>query len=205
MIKAIIVDMGGVYFSNGTELVIDKMSKITKKPKTEIYHMLRGQKSRLFHMGRITPRAFWSWFAKSLGLNKDETARMRNLWYSSYRPMPGMKPLVARLRKKYKTIVFSGNIEERVKFLDRKYGICKDFDYFVWSYDAGSNKDSIAFYEYLAKKLKKLGLAPNECIMIDDQDVFLNLLRPFGFKFVLFKTAKQADSDIKKILANSEN
>ncbi len=200
MIKAIIVDMGGVYFSNGTELVLDKICRITKRPKKEIFRMLRGQKSSLFHTGRITPKEFWGWFAKSLELSKAETARMRNLWYSSYRPTPGMNALVAKLRKKYKMIVFSGNIEERVKFLDRKYGICRNFDDFVWSYDAGSNKDSLDFYKYLVKKLKKLGFAPDECIMLDDQNVFIKLLRPFGFKFVLFKNAKQADSDIKRII-----
>ena len=109
MIKAIIVDMGGVYFSDGTTIAIERICKLAKAPKDEVHSLFRGLDSpgNLFRRGMLTPKKFWAVVAKRLKLNKDQIAQVRDLWYSSYKPMPGMKSLVARLRKRHRMIVFS--------------------------------------------------------------------------------------------------
>ena len=107
-----------------------------------------------------------------------------------------MKELVVKLRKNYKVIAFSGNIRERIEYLNEKYDLYNDFDDFLLSFEVGFAKREIEFYKILLKRIK---CKPEECVFIDDYQEFLDIAKSLGIKTIFWKNTKQLKSDLRKI------
>jgi len=107
-----------------------------------------------------------------------------------------MKELVSELRKNYKVIAFSGNIRERVEYLNEKYNLYEDFDDFVLSFNVGYSKENIGFYKILLEKIK---YKPEECIFVDDWRENLDIAKGLGMKTILFYTPEQLKFDLRKL------
>ena len=199
MIKTIVFDLGGVYFTLGTRIALPELYKRIEAPQEKIREVFTGHNRKegwLFRKGKITKEEFWELAVKKLKINKKQIEKLREIWHSSYKPNTGMENLVQKLRKNYRVIVFSGNIKERVDYLDKKYGLYDDFDDFVFSFDFGLTKRDVKFYKILLKKIKS---KPRECVCIDDSQRVLALEKSFGMKTILFKNAKQVKADLKKL------
>jgi len=203
MIKTIIFDLGGVYFTKGTDIAYKKLIKafpdISPKKISGIIHGGIGEKYRL---GKITKKDFWSQAKKNVGFNFD-VKRFAEIWHSSYKLNKDVEMIVKKLRKHYKMVVLSGNTRERVKFLENKYGFKKYFDIIVLSYNVGANKykGSITnvdskIYEHLFRRLKQKG---EGCVLIDDNKIFLEPAKKLGMKTIHFKNAKQLKKELKKL------
>jgi putative hydrolase of the HAD superfamily len=198
MIKIIIIDLGGVYFKAGTKIALPKICKlvnVSKQRADEIFEGYPKKEGWLYRRGKITKEKFWKAAVRKLKINEKLVPKLQKIWHSSYKPTAGMKKLVAQLRRNYRVIVFSGNIKERIEYLNKKYDFKKDFDDFVFSFDAGFSKTEIGFYKVL---LKRINCEPKECIFIDDLQEFLDTARSFGFKTILFKNSKQLKSNLRK-------
>jgi len=126
-------------------------------------------------------------------------SKLQEIWNSSYKPIKGVKEIVAKLRKNYKVIAFSGTTKERTEYQNKKYGLLKDFDDFVLSFEVGFTKREIEFYKILLKRLGKMKCKPEECILIDDTKMVLGIAKSFGLKTILFKNPKQLKSDLWKL------
>ena len=201
------MDLGGVYFSDGTNIAFEKMNSVIKvqvprERLEQLFHGKQGFLGGLFYRGKIEPEEFWKKVAQELKINLSNTRKLREIWYSSYTPNKRMKELVLKLGKKYKLIIFSGNTKERVKYLDEKYEFKQYFDDFVFSFDVGGTKKESIFYEALIKTLSKLDVQPEEAILIDDKEKALETAKSFGFKTILFKDAGQLEQDINKLGIN---
>ena len=198
MIKTIVVDLGGVYFEAGTRIALQKIYRLLNVPKENVDEIFEGYPRKegfLYRKGKLTKEKFWKAAVKKLKIDKKMVLRLQEIWHSSYKPIKGMKELITRLRKNYRVLVFSGNIKERIKYLNRKYNLKEDFDDFIFSFDFGFNKKEIEFYTIL---LKRIVCRPEECIIIDDVQEFLDTARSFGLKTILFKNPNQLKSDLKK-------
>lgn len=199
MIKTIVIDLGGVYFKNGTKIALPKIYKLVNVPKEkvdEIFCVYPKKEGWLYRRGKITKRKFWNVAIEKLKIGKELVPKLQEIWHSAYKPIKGMKGLVLKLRKNYRVIAFSGNIKERVEYLNEKYGLYNDFDEFVLSFKVGFNKQEREFYKIL---LKKIECKPKECVYIDDYHKFLDIGKSLGMKTILFKNAKQLKSDLRKL------
>jgi HAD superfamily hydrolase (TIGR01509 family) len=127
-------------------------------------------------------------------VGRTQIAKIRKIWYDSYTPTKGMRKLISRLKNKYTLVVFSGNIRERVKYLDKKYGIYNKFDDFVMSYQYGYNKPEKGFYKALIKRIK---CKPEECVLIDDRKESIDIAKSFGMNGLLFKNSEKLIKDLK--------
>ena len=198
MIKIIAVDLGGVYFEAGTKIALKKIYKIinvSKEKVDEIFRSYPKKEGELYHKGKITKQKFWEAVVEKLKIGKEKIPELQEIWHSSYRPIEGMKDLVFKLRGNYKVVAFSGNIKERIEYLNKKYKLNEDFDDFVLSFDAGFDKREKEFYRILLEKTKcKL----EECLFIDDRQDFLNVAKSLNIKTILFKNAQQLKSDLRK-------
>jgi len=146
MIKTIIIDLGGVYFENGTKIALSEIYKLVKVPTEKVDEIFCGYPKKegwLYRRGKITKKKFWNAAIKKLKIDKKLVPKLQEIWNSSYKPMKGIKEVVAKLRENYKVIAFSGNIKERVEYLNKKYGLYKDFDDFVLSFRVGFTKREI--------------------------------------------------------------
>jgi HAD superfamily hydrolase (TIGR01509 family) len=201
MIKIIIMDLGGVYFENGTKIALPKIYKLVKVPKKKIDEIFCGYPHKegwLYRRGKITKKKFWNIAVEKLKIDKKLVPKLKEIWHSSYRPIKGMKELIGKLRKNYRVIAFSGNIRERVEYLNKKNCLFGDFDDLLLSFKVGFTKREIEFYKILLKKLEKMKSKPKECILIDDSKMVLDIAKSFGLKTILFESPKQLKSDLRK-------
>ena len=198
MIKTIVFDLGGVYFTLGTRIALPELYKRIEAPQEKIREVFTGHNKKegwLFRKGKITKEEFWERAKRKLNIDGEKAYKVRELLYSSYKPQKGMKELVETLKENYKVMVFSGNIEDRVEYLDKRYGLYDLFDDLVFSFDFGLTKRDIEFYKIL---LKKIDCHPQECVCVDDSERVLALEKSLGMKTILFKDAKQLKSDLRK-------
>ena len=198
MIKTIITDLGGVYFSPGTYIAINKINRllgISKQKLDEVFETSQRKEGFLYRKGKLAKNEFWKRAAKKLKIRKNLVPKLQKIWHSSYTPTKEMKNLMLKLRKNHKVIVFSDNVRERFDYLEKKYEIRKDFDELVLSFKAGFNKREPGFYKVL---LKKIGCRPEESILIDNNQYVLKTAKRFGIKTILFKNPKQLKADLRK-------
>ena len=199
MIKAVIFDLGGVYFTNGTVIAVNTLENMLDVPKRIIFRFFaseQGKEGYLYRLGKISEMEFWSRAAKDMNISPKDLPKIREIWHSSYRPIDGMRQLVRDVRKRYKVFVFSGSIKERIDYLSKKYGLDKEFDDYIYSFELGLGKLDINTYKAM---MKRLDLKPDEFIFIDDHARFLEIAKKLGIKTILFKNVEQTRRDLIKM------
>ncbi|GAH53433.1 unnamed protein product, partial [marine sediment metagenome] len=140
-IKCIVIDLGGVYFSDGTKLAFSKILNtfnIKQNQVKNVFNLFSNSKKTIgrdIRLGRISIDEFEKEFGEDLDIPEDKRYIIRHLWFSSYIPNYKMEVIVQQLRKKFRVIAFSGNIKERVEYLDERYDFLKYFDDTIFSYD----------------------------------------------------------------------
>lgn len=202
MIKTIVFDLGGVYFKQGTRIALPKIYKFANVPKEKVDEFFKSYPKKegwMYRRGKITKKEFWKAAVKKLEINKNLISELEEIWHSSYKPIKGMRELVSKLGKNYRVIVFSGNIKERIEYLNQKYGLNNDFDDFIFSFDFGFNKREIEFYKILLEKIK---CQPDEAVCIDDSQRVLDIEKSLGIKTILFKNAEQVKSELQEFKVN---
>jgi putative hydrolase of the HAD superfamily len=198
-IKAIIIDIGGVMFELGTHKAIEQITGMVDVPRdvvNEVFHGKEGEPGFLYRRGKVSREEFWDSAVDRLGIDRKMVPQLEEIWHSSYVPVDGMRKLVTELSGNYPLIVFSGNIRERVEYLDKRYDFRKYFRDFVFSFDYGVSKENKAFYEALVKKIP---CQPEEAVLVDDMPEFIALAKGFGFKTVQFESANQLRAELRKL------
>ena len=202
MIKLIVMDLGGVYFTSATPTLVNEVVQIVSVPKQrikEIFSCGGGKEGLAYRQGKYTRDEFWDLACAELGIKKELVPHLEKFWFEAYFPKLGMQELVRRLRKHYKVIVFSGNFKARIDYLNKEYHLKNEFDDFLYSFDAGCSKGDSHFYEFLAKKIEKHNVKPAETLFIDDHQKFLDKAKPFGIKTLLFETPEKLEKDLKAL------
>jgi len=111
-----------------------------------------------------------------------------------------MHELIKKLKgQNYRLIIFSGNIRERITFLDKRYGFSKYFDDYLYSFDYEINKDDIRFYKEL---LKHINCEPNEAILIDDEKKNINYAHSIGLNGILYYYTQHLVDELRKYNVN---
>ncbi len=198
-IKTIIFDLGGVYFTSGSILAIEKIKEIyniedeallreifTDKPTTE---------GNLLRKGLITIDEFEEQLFKKLGINRKERKHTRYIWFGSYCVHYGIEDLLQTLKKNYRLVIFSGNVRERIDYLDKKCNFLRYFDDTVFSFDYQKNKNDIEFYKEL---IKHLGCEPSESLLIDDEKKNILIARSLGINGIHYYYTEKLIDDLKK-------
>ena len=202
-IKTIVFDLGGVYFTSGSILAIEKIKEIyniedeallreifTDKPKTEGY---------LLRKGLITIDEFEEQLFKKLGINRKERKHTRYIWFGSYCVHYGIEELLQLLKKNYRLVIFSGNVRERIEYLDEKCNFLRYFDDTVFSFDYQKNKNEIEFYKEL---IKHLDCEPSEALLIDDEKKNIMIARSLGLNGIHYYYTEKLINDLKKFGIN---
>ena len=199
-IKTIIFDLGGVYFTPGSFLAIEKIKEIYDIENEELLRKFFSDKpsseGNLLRRGLITIDEFEEKLFIKLGINKSEKKHTRYIWFGSYCVHYGIEELIKKLRKNnYRLLIFSGNVRERIEYLEKKCGFLKYFDDTVLSFDYNMNKDDIEFYKEL---IKHLDCVPSEAILIDDEKKNIQIARSLGLKGIHYYYTEKLIEDLKK-------
>lgn len=199
MIKYILIDFGGTFFTHGTPIAMSRISKILKLPEENLRSILResqGNDALAYRLGKIRARDFWKNAQRKLRIDEKTAKRFEYIWHSSFKPNKGMTSLVKRLKKMHKIFVISGNTPDRVKYLNKKYHVNKLFDGFFFSFDLGVTKPSPKFLKIALERLKA---KPKECLLIDDSKEFNAVAKKLGINCIVFKNAAQLTKDLNKL------
>ena len=169
---------------------------ISDKIVNEVFSASHNGERYLYGKGKLTKKEFWKRARKKLNIDKKTSDLFRKIWHEEYKPIRGTWKISKRLRKKYKVVVFSGTIRERIRYFYKKFKLRKEFREFYYSYSLGYNKADLKFYKILLKRLKE---DPKECLLIDDASRNIRFFKSLGGKGIVFKNPKQLERDLKRM------
>ena len=193
MIKTLIFDLGGVYFTDGTKGTSEKFKRLFGIPEAKTKEVLSGELGMQYRMGVLPEGTFWKEAQTIFGTNLD-FRRLRDTWFSGYVPIAGTVELIKKLKDNgYEILYLSDNVRERVDYLDNTYRFRQHFASGVFSYTAKTVKPDINIYK-LALGCTKSG--PSECVFIDDKNHFLEPARALGMNAVQFHDPLQIRDDL---------
>jgi epoxide hydrolase-like predicted phosphatase len=104
---------------------------------------------------------------------------------------------VRQTHKEYKTAMLSNVSRQFVDFLFSQQEQAELFDAVVISSEVGLAKPDELIYEMTAMKL---GVVPEECVMIDDSEANAAGARQAGMQAILYKTLEQCQAELTKLL-----
>ena len=198
-IKTIVFDLGGVIFTKGSFLAVEKIKEIydieNDSLLQEIFSDEPNTEGSLIRRGLITIDDFEERLFLKLNIQNKDKFHTRYIWFGSYCLHYDMEEILKKLGKSYRLLIFSGNIRERVEYLDKKCRILQYFDDAVFSYDYNLNKDSIEFYKELVKHLE---CKPSEAILVDDEKKNVKLARSIGINGIHFYYTEKLVKDFQK-------
>lgn len=194
MITTLIFDLSEVFFQGmkGTE------GRLNKKYGTKLNNstfMLSKAAVQFFH-GEITEDMFWEEIIKEFRL-PNTVKDLKELVRENFIEIDGTRGIVERLRKNgYRLGILSVNSKEWVDYFEENFNFHKLFDLRMYSYEVAVSKPDREAYELF---LKKSNSTSEECIFIDDSEINLISARQIGMETIQFLTAKQLESDLKKL------
>ena len=188
MIKTVVVDLGGVLFSEGKSVALAKLAAQHGYDRRVVGAILTSPQSILIRKGFTGDAEFWRWAQQQLPPSYDSHL-IQNEWYNGYILDQEIYALVAKLRNQYSIVAFSGNIESRVAFLEEKYHFRHLFDCEVYSYDFHMTKPERAFVEAM---IAKCGARPEEIVYVDDNDTYAQPARDLGVNVVIHRPGDTA-------------
>ena len=200
MIKSIIFDLGGVYFTDGTSKAVKKVSKKYHLNSKEVQDFFgtKNNIGRLYRQGKLTSKQFWQEFQKQFKIKVDKDDLIKE-WILCYKPIQGTINLIRELRNNgLKTYFLSDNVKERSSVLEKKYNYMQDFSSGIFSHKVGATKMDGNKIFMLA--LEKSGNRPNEVIFIDDKEAYVKTAKKLGMHAIHFNSAKQLEREIKKLI-----
>lgn len=188
MIRTVVVDLGGVLFSEGKSVALEKLSTMHGYDRALVGAILSSPESILLRKGLLSDVDFWRWAQQQLPSSCDSRL-IQDEWYNGYILDQEIYALVSRLRNRYSIVAFSGNIKSRVAFLEDKYHFRHLFDIEVYSFDFHMTKPEREFVETM---IEKSGVRPEEILYIDDNDSYAKPARELGVNVVIHRKGDTA-------------
>ena len=184
-IKAVVFDLDGVYFENGTESFVNALKRnygLGQNKIEEIYFY--SDEIKKLKRGQISSADFWRFAVSQWGIDatRKELVEMMLAGYSIHEQTMAY---VVKLREAgVKTAVCTNNFSDRLEGLKEKFGLGCHFDTIVSSHELGVTKPDSRIFHHLAGKL---GLPPNRIVMSDDKQSNIVALRALGFEAFLYE------------------
>ncbi len=188
MIKTIIFDLGGVYFTDGTAEAIREIAHRYHIDVGAVKSVLKGELGTQYRVGAITAKQFWDG-AKSIWNVEAENLDLAQIWLKGYAPIEGTVTLIDALRNAgYELIFLSDNVQERVEYLDMKYHFIQKFKGGVFSHIAHTRKPDPIIYK---QTLKLTNSPASDCVYIDDKPELLEPAKALGMSVIHFQNPEQ--------------
>ena len=189
MTKAVIFDCFGVLVGDGLEIAVQKLEKTDPNLRDFVKDSVRQANS-----GHLSFNELRTMIASRMNLTTDE-------WFEQIRGGEARNQqvidLLKSLRPRYKTAVLSNvpkrGLEERFTAEELRDW----FDVTVASSDVGVMKPDPEVYRLTAERL---GVAPEECVFIDDREVYAEGARAVGMKAICFESYVQMKRELDGLL-----
>lgn len=190
MIKAIVFDCFGVFIGDVTKLRVAELAQADALKADEFRAITHA-----LDKGVISDEEGVALQSDLLGIPKETLRDMRTQGEVRNEELI---EFVATLKGKYKLAMLSNiNSRERldIRFLPGQ--LDQLFDIVIASGDVGFIKPQPEIFELA---VAKLGVLPEECVMIDDIEVFCEAARSIGMHAIQFLDTKQAIADLTALI-----
>lgn len=194
MIKTVICDLGGVYFTDGSAAAIERIAVAYDLPVGRVRDVLMGDLGSRYRLGEITASAFWDGAIQCWDLQAcaDDIAA---IWLHAYEPIEGTVALVDRLHAAgFEMLFLSDNVQERIDYLERVYGFLHRFKDGVFSHLVGMRKPDPRIYELV---LEKAPCPAAQCVFIDDKPQMLKPAENLGMCAIAFQSPDRLERELE--------
>lgn len=189
-IRAVYLDLGGVYFTEGFREGLFAIARNHGLDRERFYHAATQVIfANGYVRGEVPESAFWNQLAEAVGLEADLFPE-RAAILSAFKPMPGMADLVPRVRER----VPVGLLTDQCNWLyelDDRYGLLASFDTVVNSYEEGYTKRDMEIFRIACERF---GLLPEEIAFFDDNQGNIDRAGEFGIRAFLFEDAGETEA-----------
>jgi len=193
----LIFDLGGVYFTDGTDNAINTICKKYILDRQIVVDIFYGEAGMMYRENKITINEFWNIAKNNWKIENESTDELAQIWHKGYVPIDGVKNIIIKLRENdFEILYLSGSTDDRVKYLENKYNFLQYFNDGVFTFTVGVRKPSPEPYQHL---LKKSSNTPENCIYIDNQEKYLIPAKELGIKTILFTTSANLYKDLESI------
>lgn len=191
MTKVILFDLGEVVFTNDWHYDCpEKFAAYTQYFGISHDEMEKGWNAAWpqYELGAISEDAFWKKFLTEAGAKSMDIGKAKALWRKYFAEKPGMLALLAELKEKYTLAVASSTGEEWLAYKKETYHLDDYFsDYFTtWEFHIKK-----AEKEFFQRIIQKLGVLPEEILLVDDTQKVLDVAQSEGIQTVLFDTPER--------------
>lgn len=187
-IKTVIFDLGGVYFTDGTTIAIDIVSKRWNVDSNVVANVFRGKIGTAYRENQITHSEFWKQFKEELGIDAP-MEELAEIWLKGYVPIEGTVEIIKELKEKgYEILYLSDNVQERIDYIEEKYHFLQYFKSGVFSHIAGVRKPNPKIYQYA---LEESSNPAENCVYIDDKPKLLEEADKLGMATIAFVNANE--------------
>lgn len=194
MIKAIVFDCFGVFVSDTYN---ERFAYIWDKSPEEVQQIQDIR--RAADRGFLTQSEAFSHLAPLFGMSEQQLAEEQRLGeVLNERLVKFLK----ELKPHYKIALLSNvSGSSHLRQVFAPYDLNELFDVVVASGDIGIAKPDIEIYQ---KTANLLGVDPEECVMLDDNELFCRGAEDSGMRAVQYLSYEQAVSDIKLLFDRGE-
>lgn len=196
MIKAIIFDIGEVLQLDPTGERYEKFSKAFGMDPLEFRKFIFSQ-GKDMATGKISAKEFCASVKEKFKVAAP-LEKILPIWKKVYMEEPlnlELFELIKKLKKNYKIVALSNAHEASAE--SRKTEIfLSSFDELIFTNEHGVAKPDKRIFEIT---IKKLGLRPEECVVIDDKESNAKAEKEFGFHAILFKNNSQLIKELKEL------
>ena len=177
--------MGGVLFADGAARLLEKFPA-AQRP--SVHAIVRAPEAMAVRRGQLDEDAFWRWCETRL-MPGWTSERFRDAWYVAYTPHEEIFEWGAAIRERISLAIFSGNIESRVLYLERRKPFRHLFDREIWSFDHGATKPEVGFVRAL---INVLDVSPAQIFYVDDKSAPLRAAADLGVAGFLYRPGETA-------------
>jgi putative hydrolase of the HAD superfamily len=191
MIRTVIFDLGGVYFTDGSAIAIEQISTTYRLAEAKVRDIVMGDLGSRYRHGAVTSSQFWEGAVEAWNLQVP-IEQLATTWLQAYEPIPGTVSLIDRLGVAgYELLYLSDNVEDRIEYLEETYGFLHRFKDGVFSHRVGIRKPNPRIYELV---LEKAAHPPAQCLFVDDKPPMLEPAERMGMAVVAFESPSQVET-----------
>lgn len=200
-IQAVIFDIGGVlsvYYDFETYF---KWEQQLELPKMQLLRIIYDNPvSRQATLGEATVADVWEEVGRQLELPPDELRKLQEEIWNGYRWNTELLDFIHSLKPDYKVGILSDAWADARESMGDV--VNKDlFDAIVFSAEEGLQKPDPGLFQCA---IERLGVKPEEAILLDDREANVQGAQEFGMHAVHFTETNKAIEDIKALLYSSD-
>ena len=197
-IRAVIFDLGGVLIRSLDKTPRRKWEIELGLPENQLSHLAFGSDmAQRAMLGDATEEDVWRDVANTLNLNADQMRDLVADFWSCESLNIELANFARALRPKYQTAILSNAFSSARQAVTENFQLDEIFDPMIISGEVRLAKPDARIFHLTAQRI---GVAPHECVFIDDVHENIESARAVGMRGVQFVNTVQAIAEAQQYL-----